>query len=228
MTESINSLLEEHRAKTYLCLLEHIRRLVMKRFYGRKQDCARWSSELPPTVNAKILKGSREGRLLKMLSAGNGEYELLRETRAYVTKLIQFSCECGVWQLSGVPCSHALVGIGHFSQVNTMSERVVDFVHPSLTRRAFMQTYAMMIHPIPDKCACLNIETPPLIPPPIKTLLWRPKVTRKREVDEKPRETRAVTMVCQKCGVAGHNNRTCNRPNKKIVTLLFVFYFYFF
>ncbi|KAL5844193.1 hypothetical protein ACOSQ4_010151 [Xanthoceras sorbifolium] len=208
MAVSFNSLLGEHRAKTYLCLLEHIRRLVMKRFYDRKQDCTMWSSELPPTVNAKILKGSREGRLLKMLSAGNGEYELLGETRVYVTKLNQFSCECGVWQLSGLSCSHALAGIGHFSQVKTMSERVVDFVHPSLTRKAFMQTYARMIHPILDKFVWPDIETPPLIPPPIKTLPGRPKVTRKREADEKPRETRAITVVCRKCGVAGHNSRT--------------------
>ncbi|KAL5856652.1 hypothetical protein ACOSQ3_004110 [Xanthoceras sorbifolium] len=36
MTESFNSMLGEHRAKTYLCLLEHIRRIVIKRFQERK------------------------------------------------------------------------------------------------------------------------------------------------------------------------------------------------
>ncbi|KAL5756433.1 hypothetical protein ACOSP7_020865 [Xanthoceras sorbifolium] len=96
-----------------------------------------------------------------------------------------------------------------------MSERVVDFVHPSLTRRVFIQTYARMIHPIPDKCVWPDIDTPTLIPPPIKTLPMRPKVTREREADEKPRETRVVTMVCQKYGVARHNGRTCNGPKKE-------------
>ncbi|KAL5756432.1 hypothetical protein ACOSP7_020864 [Xanthoceras sorbifolium] len=81
MTKFFNILLGEHRVKIYLCLVEHIRR---------------WSSELPPTVNAKIVKASREGRLLKMLSAGNREYELLGETKAYVTKLNQFNSECEV------------------------------------------------------------------------------------------------------------------------------------
>ncbi|KAL5758827.1 hypothetical protein ACOSP7_021438 [Xanthoceras sorbifolium] len=32
MTESFNNMLKEHKAKTYLCLLEHIRRIVMKMF----------------------------------------------------------------------------------------------------------------------------------------------------------------------------------------------------
>ncbi|KAL5777135.1 hypothetical protein ACOSP7_010061 [Xanthoceras sorbifolium] len=115
-------MLGEHRAKTYLCLLEHIRRIVMKRFQERKEQCARWNCELPPIVNVKIIKASIKSRLLKMLSAGNGEYELLGETRAYV---------------SGVPCSHALAGISHYMQFSSLNDVVADFVHPSLTKTAF-------------------------------------------------------------------------------------------
>ncbi|KAL5855092.1 hypothetical protein ACOSQ4_004894 [Xanthoceras sorbifolium] len=76
MTKSFNSMLGEHRAKTYLCLLEHIRSIY-----------ATWNSKIPLTVNATIIKASRKSRLLKMLSTGNREYELLGETRAYVAKL---------------------------------------------------------------------------------------------------------------------------------------------
>ncbi|KAL5865372.1 hypothetical protein ACOSQ3_002886 [Xanthoceras sorbifolium] len=114
MIESFNSMVGEHRAKTYLCLLEHIRRI--------------------PTMNAKIIKASRNSRLLKMLSTKNGEYELLGETRAYVTKLNFCSCECGAWQISGVSCSHTLARIGHYLQ---HMDGIVEFVHPSLTKTAF-------------------------------------------------------------------------------------------
>ncbi|KAK2649734.1 hypothetical protein Ddye_017223 [Dipteronia dyeriana] len=72
--------------KTYLCLLEYIRRKVMKRFQERKEACNRWTSELPPNVKAKLVKASEESRMLTMLKARNGEYELLGETRAYLTK----------------------------------------------------------------------------------------------------------------------------------------------
>ncbi|KAL5857477.1 hypothetical protein ACOSQ3_004935 [Xanthoceras sorbifolium] len=134
MTKSFNSMLGKHRAKTYLCLLEHIRSI-----------CATWNSKIPLTVNAKIIKASRKSRLLKMLSTGNREYELLGETRAYVAKLNLRSCECGVWQISGVSCSHALAEISHYLQHR---DGIVEFVHPSLTKTAFQQTYASMIHPI--------------------------------------------------------------------------------
>ncbi|KAL5865520.1 hypothetical protein ACOSQ3_003034 [Xanthoceras sorbifolium] len=165
-------MLGEHRAKPYLCLLEHIRRIVMKRFQNRKEQCATWNSEIPPIVNAKIIKASRKSRLLKMLSAGNGEYELLGETRAYVAKLNLRSCECGIWKISGVPCSHALAGI---------------VCAPELTKTAFQQTYASMIHPVPDRYV-------------------------KREPDERPKGTRGSSVVCRKCGLLGHNKRTCKGP----------------
>ncbi|KAL5777517.1 hypothetical protein ACOSP7_010443 [Xanthoceras sorbifolium] len=113
-------MLEEHRAKTYLCLLEHIRKIVMKRFQDRKEQYTTWNSEIPPTVNAKIIKASRKSRLLKMLSAMNGEYELLGQTKAY--------------EANRVSCSHALAVISHYLQHR---DSIVDFVHPSLTKTAF-------------------------------------------------------------------------------------------
>ncbi|KAK1572231.1 hypothetical protein Q3G72_029394 [Acer saccharum] len=171
MTESFNSMLGEHRAKTYLCLLEYIRMMVMKRFQERKEACNRWTFELPPTVKAKLIKASKESRTLTMLKVGNGEYELLGETRAYLAKLRLGTCECGVWQVSGISCSHALARIGHYSQIN----RVTDFVHPSLTKSAFLQTYGLMIHHIPDRCVWLEITTTSVLPPPLIRQLGRLK-----------------------------------------------------
>ncbi|KAL5852010.1 hypothetical protein ACOSQ3_007128 [Xanthoceras sorbifolium] len=96
MTESFNSMLGDHRAKTYMCLLEYIRRMVMKRFQKRKEESGKWSTKLPPTVYSRIVKSTKDSRLLRMLTARNVEYELLGETRAYVTKLNNNTCECGI------------------------------------------------------------------------------------------------------------------------------------
>ncbi|KAK2648746.1 hypothetical protein Ddye_016235 [Dipteronia dyeriana] len=87
MTEAFNNLLGEYRVRTYLSLLEYIRRLVMTRFQQRKEDCTRWKNEFPPTVTKKIVKASLESRVLQMIHAGEGEYEMLGLTRAYTAKL---------------------------------------------------------------------------------------------------------------------------------------------
>ncbi|KAK2634607.1 hypothetical protein Ddye_029399 [Dipteronia dyeriana] len=108
MTKAFNSMLSTHRAASYLDLLEFIRRMVMRKFNDRKEECSRWSSVLPPRVHVKILKHSRESRTLTMIAAGNMEYELIGASRGYAVKLREFNCECGSWQVSGIPYCHAM------------------------------------------------------------------------------------------------------------------------
>ncbi|KAL5861173.1 hypothetical protein ACOSQ3_002486 [Xanthoceras sorbifolium] len=110
-------------------------------------------------MHSRIVKATKNSRLLRMSTAGNAEYELLDKTRAYVTKLNNSTCEREIWQISGVPCSHSLTGISHYCRANNMSERVIDFVDPILSKSAFMRTYASMIHPIPDQCVWTDFHT---------------------------------------------------------------------
>ncbi|TXG51713.1 hypothetical protein EZV62_024237 [Acer yangbiense] len=114
MTEAFNSMLGSHRAKSYLELLEFIRRMVMRKFQERKDECKQWNFVLPPRVNAKIMKNSKESRLFTIIAAGNGEYELLGPTGGYGVKLRKYSCQCGYWQMSGIPCSYAMAAISHY------------------------------------------------------------------------------------------------------------------
>ncbi|KAL5788017.1 hypothetical protein ACOSP7_004966 [Xanthoceras sorbifolium] len=220
MTESFNSMLGDHRGRTYLQLLEYIRRMIMRRFQQRMEDCEKWKSDLPPTIHLKILKASKESRILRMLSTGNEEYELLGETRAYVAKLNSKTCECGAWQISGVPCSHVMAGISHISGVNGIRDKVIEFVDPSLSKTAFIKTYGSIIHPIPDQCVWPEVDAVPLIPPPLKRRPGRPKLQRKKEQNEKPKEARSGSVICKICKKAGHNKRTCSggakRSGKKV------------
>ncbi|KAK2647567.1 hypothetical protein Ddye_015056 [Dipteronia dyeriana] len=86
-TEAFNSLLGDYRVRAYLSLLEYIRRLVMTRFQQRKEDCQRWKTEFPPSVNKKVVQATLDSRILTMIHAGEGEYEMLGLTRAYTAKL---------------------------------------------------------------------------------------------------------------------------------------------
>ncbi|KAL5846133.1 hypothetical protein ACOSQ3_009657 [Xanthoceras sorbifolium] len=200
MTESFTSMLGDHRARTYLQLLEYIRRMIMRRFQQRMEDCVKWKSDLPPT--------------------------LFGETRAYVAKLNSKTCECGAWHISGVPCSHVMAGISHISGVNGIRDKVVEFVDPSLSKTAFTKTYGSIIHPIPDQCVWPEVDTVPFIPPPLKRRPGRPKLQRKREQNEKLKEARSGSVICKICKKAGHNKRTCSggakRSGKKLRSQLHV------
>ncbi|KAK3222530.1 hypothetical protein Dsin_009555 [Dipteronia sinensis] len=51
MIKAFNDMLKDFRARTYLNLMEFIRRMVMTRFQVRKEGCGKWKSEIPPIVN---------------------------------------------------------------------------------------------------------------------------------------------------------------------------------
>ncbi|KAK3222145.1 hypothetical protein Dsin_009170 [Dipteronia sinensis] len=118
MTKAFNSMLKDFRSRTYLGLMEYIRRMVMNRFQLRKEECNRWGNGIPPAVNKKIKDNSVECRILRTLHSGQGKYEMLGVNMAYTANLNDKKCECGQWQVSGVPCCHALAGIRHHFGVN--------------------------------------------------------------------------------------------------------------
>ncbi|KAK2649302.1 hypothetical protein Ddye_016791 [Dipteronia dyeriana] len=206
MTEAFNSMLSTHRAASYLYLLEFIRRMVMRKFNDRKEECSRWSLFLPPRVHAKILKHGRE-------SASGG----------YVVKLREFNCECGSWQVSGIPCCRAVAAISHYCGRAAVKDKVAEFVHNSLTKSAYMQAYVGMIHPIPDQKRWLEVPTcimnpgvtELMNPPPRSIQPGRPKKLRKREPDEAPKVGRSGIVIRKLCHQAGHNKRSCHRRNDK-------------
>ncbi|TXG57600.1 hypothetical protein EZV62_015429 [Acer yangbiense] len=176
MTEAFNSILSTHRAVSYLHLLEFIRRMVMRKFNERNEECRGWSSVLPPKVHAKILRHGRESRSLKMIAARNMKYELLGASGGYAVKLREYN-------LSGIPCCYAMATISHYCGRAAMKDKVAKFVHSSLTNNAYMQTYVGMILPIPDQKrwpevpACISIigHTEHMNPPPRTVQPGKPK-----------------------------------------------------
>ncbi|TXG72623.1 hypothetical protein EZV62_001202 [Acer yangbiense] len=104
---------------------------------------------------------------------------------------------------------HALAGIRHFYGMGVAKERLIDFVHPSLSKSAFVATYRSMIHPIPNICAWVDVEVAHVDPPPLLKKLGRLKLLRKRKSSEKPKAARCGNVICAKCKQHGHNKRTC-------------------
>ncbi|KAJ0037891.1 hypothetical protein Pint_23438 [Pistacia integerrima] len=66
-------------------------------------------------------------------------------SRRYILNLQSQTCDCGMWQLSGVPCVHA-VRYFLFRSIRNME----DYVDSSLRITSYVKTYADHIHPILD------------------------------------------------------------------------------
>ncbi|KAK8988249.1 hypothetical protein V6N11_023724 [Hibiscus sabdariffa] len=118
---------------------------------------------------------------------------------------------CRKWDLSGIPCAHAISAIW-FNKEHP--EAYVDACYTVDTQK---KIYEETINPIRGKTSWPSstfIPKPPIQQPKQP---GRPKTKRKKEPDEltPQREKCAklrkigVSMTCSKCGQQGHNKRSC-------------------
>ncbi|KAJ4702229.1 MuDR family transposase [Melia azedarach] len=109
MTESWNGWLGEFRGQPVLCLLEFIRKKIMKRLCKRLSQAKKWSGKLPPNVKRKLDDSRKYGRFMKVIEAGEYEFEVLDANYStFVVNLQRKTCSCGAYQISGIPCKHVM------------------------------------------------------------------------------------------------------------------------
>lgn len=80
-----------------------------------------------------------------MIWVGNDEYEVLTELITVIVQFNKAKYECGAWQLSGIPCKHAMACISY------KGIGLVPYVHNGLTTTTYIHTYVCMVHPIPNE-----------------------------------------------------------------------------
>ncbi|CAN1781074.1 hypothetical protein LINPERHAP1_LOCUS15313 [Linum perenne] len=145
---------------------------------------------------------------------GDGEFEVQGD-RNFVVKLRKFECACGSWQLSGIPCEHAIACINH------NGENLVDYVHDFFLVGTYNRPYSVSIHPLNDSAQWLPGGGPVLRAPTFKPLVQGPVQKKRRlsvgELETTQRDKRGRTFQsirktgqkqrCTVCKKEGHNKR---------------------
>ncbi|XP_074302845.1 uncharacterized protein LOC141636405 [Silene latifolia] len=202
--ESFNSTLGIHRTNPVLSLLEGIRRLAMVRHATRQHIADTWYDDgICPNIHTRLQKLTKNSRGCQALFSGPGEYEV-KEGRTYLpVSLNKRTCRCGLWQISGIPCRHAIRAI-----IDSNKEPS-DYVSDWFSVRRYREAYGFNISPMPDTQQWPVFDVPFLEPPTLKRSIGRPSRNRRREQGEKRKGKRSITVKCKKCNCFGHNSKTC-------------------
>ena len=115
----------------------------------------------------------------------------------------EVTCDCGMWQISGLPCKHA-AAVFMYNRVFSH-----DHVHWYYTKEAVKLTYSGAINPIPEESRWPEYHSQHIDPPAKRTKVGRPKKIRKRAPDEPRAPSKIFSNRCQTCKTIGHNSRTC-------------------
>ncbi|XP_027075839.2 uncharacterized protein [Coffea arabica] len=208
-TESFNAWIGEFRGKPILTLVDGLRKKFMKKMHKRYQKGCMLTTAITPKMVGKLQKIGQASRQCELTMASTNVFEVGDMNRSYIVNLSAKTCDCGAFQISGLPCKHAALGIIY------KREKLESYCEHWFSRDKYLKTYSSMIHPIPDEKMWppMPYVTPVIVlPPPLRRAPGRPKTKKRREHDEGQsvsQPKRHCYIKCGNCGSFGHNKRSC-------------------
>lgn len=223
MCECFNSFILDGRTKGFITLNEIIRTLLMKRIQKKRSMMLRSEEQYCPKIRKKLEKAKQLSWYYRADWAGGDKYQVIGEDGQYVVDKREQSCTCRRWQLTGIPCHHAI------SSMNANNEDPEMFMHSCYKVETFLKIYSHFLEPTNGKQMWPQSDMPPILPPPAVNLKRGKRcLLRRREAHEAPRggqgprgeQTASSTVPvrikrggkklrCGKCGAIGHNIRRC-------------------
>ncbi|XP_061340009.1 uncharacterized protein LOC133286592 [Gastrolobium bilobum] len=186
MAEVWNAKIVNYRSKPIMTLCEELRCYIMRRMTAHKRILQTFRGKIAPAQQKRLdqLKVANNswtptwtGNLVQEL------YEVSGKGQRVGVNLTQQSCSCNVWQLTGLPCEHAIVAIAH------KNEPVENHVHQWLTVDALHATYEHTLNPVNSQQYWPACDAPKPLPPRLKRPIGRPKKHRKKDPTEELMKT---------------------------------------
>jgi hypothetical protein len=188
--------------------MEIMRRKVMARIAENKAKSQGWAGTICPNIFKKLKLNIKRSNVCTVLYNGVDGFEVMeREVRRFTVNLENFTCSCRYWDLSGLPCCHAI------SAIYTVNKELDDFIAPCYRIDLYDQVYSHVLQPVEGKENWPVAPNPRPFPPAKRNVTGRPQTERRREEQEKPKGNKLsrewCIVRCSACGVENHNKRKC-------------------
>lgn len=184
-------------------MIDEFRAKMMQSIYTRQVQSRDWVTTLTPTNEEKLQK---EIGLAQTLQVSPPEGSLFQvnggDSSVNIVDIDQCDCDCKIWRLTGLPCSHAV------AVIMCIEKSPYEYCSRYLTVESHRLMYAESIQPVPNMDRMM-LEEPveglvAVTPPPTRRTPGRPKMKRVEPLDMIKRQ-----LQCSKCKGLGHNKKTC-------------------
>lgn len=189
----------------------------MERLHEKRDSMEHVDFIVLPRIKDIIDENMVESAHCKALWDGRQNFHVKWRGIGFCVNLQQQTCSCRVWDLTGIPCSHAICAI------QKMRQNVYDFVSHWFKKETYMKTYSHCLEVLRGSPFWEETEGDIIFPPPMmKQLRGRPKKQRRRERWEGKGREGSVSkgkfskltkvgrvMHCTLCRNKGHNKSNC-------------------
>jgi len=186
VSESFNSQIRHLKGLLVHELVDALRELIMEKRYLRRKIGREMIERISPGVMKELQAISHNLRVVKV-SVSDDEFaevtliDQRNNTKRHTVNLVNKSCSCREWQITGKPCKHGLAWI-----LSNKGLKISDFVHEFYSVERFRADYAGRIEPMPDRSMWPAVELDFKVLPPVqKRAAGRPRVQRIRGSFEK-------------------------------------------
>nr|GLL37918.1 uncharacterized protein LOC109193258 [Ipomoea trifida] len=198
---------------------EHIRLYLMGRMQKNRDKMKTYPHKICPKI-AKLLEEAkdRSARYSTYKSHDNLYQVDDHNFKAFKVDLALRQCSCRGWDLTGIPCSHAVAAI------RKQRQSPEDYVHQCYSVDSYLRAYEPAILPIQSSDLWPKVDLPAPLPPKYKAQPGRPKKKRRtnplQEKEQQRTEVRTKKLGevkrCRVCGLTGHNKTTCKAKNPQV------------
>ena len=212
-------------------MIEGIRTQLMHKWAESENRASKWKGTFTPAC----MQMFEDNRFLAMNCGvewnGDDGYEVTEGSDKHVVFIDRKSCSCRIWDLTGIPCQHAICAL-HQAKIDPSTQ-----VHRYYHKATYLAGYRTKFQPIRGEAFWQKSKFKPLEPPPEITLPGRPNKKKRdrsaymeryrkakqlglRSAADVPPEAlgnlnrlseKKSQMTCSKCHQEGHNARTCTQ-----------------
>lgn len=178
-------------------MLEDIRVYIMQRMWNMSKEAAQLSDSITLSIRKQLDKLQIHQMKWQVIPSTYMVVEVRKRDEAFGINLMERTCDCRLWQLTGVLCVHAVAAF--------MSQKMEPDVGVSswYSQPRWFDTYQFSIKPMyGSKFWKHTINTPPF-PPIVKRMPGRPRKVRIKHPTETQHENKVSSVgkviTCIKC-----------------------------
>ncbi|WVZ87075.1 LOW QUALITY PROTEIN: hypothetical protein U9M48_033767 [Paspalum notatum var. saurae] len=187
-----------------ISMLEAIRIKVIVRIQEQRAKAEKWMETICPNISKKL-----HVYIKQSVSNGAKKFEVKHWDHRFTIDLAKKECSCRYWQLSGLPCPHAVSSICF--KTNSLDNYVADCYKVD----RFNKIYSHCLEPVEGMQSWPVLDRPKLKAPGYIKMPGRPKTERRRESQEKPKAKKmsrmGIRIRCTTCKGIGHNRASCDK-----------------
>uniref|UniRef100_A0A2N9FZE3 SWIM-type domain-containing protein n=1 Tax=Fagus sylvatica TaxID=28930 RepID=A0A2N9FZE3_FAGSY len=210
LCETFNSKIVNARTKPIITMLETIRRYLMTRIQKNRDAMLKYQGPICPRIQEKLQKCKAESKGCTPKWGGGNRYEVTSDGKKYIVDIVKKSCACNKWDLTGIPCKHAVRAISY------KGHNAEDYVDDYFKKKTYLKVYSHLIQPCNGPDFWPIAAGDPVLPPIHRRQPGRPKrMHRRKDPDEHQNSHKLKrnqnSLKCGQCHQVGHNKRSCKK-----------------